>query len=158
MGLNFGKYFKIVLAVYQIIGGSFGLYLIFTQSLSGWLSHFIIFIIILSLFVFSLISGLRLLFNKPNGYSLSLTNQYLQIIKIKVLGYGFEYYLGLPIYLGFTDTPKIRFFIESKFEFWSKAFIYIGDGNFEISLIINLIPIIIIYMINKYLKSNLINN
>ena len=147
------KYFKIVLAIYQIIGGSLGLYAFFTQSLFVWLSHFIIFTIIFSLFMFSLISGLSLLLNKSNGYSLTLTNQYLQTVKVLILGYGYEYYMGLPLHIGFTDTPKIRFFLGSKFVFSNYAFVYFNDRNFEISLVINIIPIIIIYLINNHIMT-----
>jgi len=149
MNSKFEKYFKIILAIYQLIGGIYGLFLLFSQGFSLILGHFLFFILGFLLFSFSLICGFRLLFDKHNGYRLTMINQFLQIIKIKILGFGFEYFIGLPFIIGFTDTPKFKFFFDFELMFSSKVYFYIND-NFEVSLILNIIPIVLIYLIIKY--------
>ena len=143
------KYFKIIFALYQIIGGVFGLYMLFIHGLSMLPEYFLVFILIFLLFLFSLFCGFRLLLDKPNGYRLTFINQNLQIVKIKVLGFGYEYFMGIPAMIGFTDTPKFKFFFDFKLIFSSKAYLYFND-NYEVSLILNIIPIILIIVMIKY--------
>lgn len=156
MNQTFEKYFRYIVGGHQIIGGLIGLFFASNIDFSQFLSHFFLYLIIIGLFIFSIYCGLHLLINKTSGYKLTLINQYPQLAKIILLGYGYEYYTGLIFIVGFTDTPKFNLFAELEAAFRSQAYIFMNSKSDEISIIINVIPIIIIYIIFRLEKKELI--
>jgi hypothetical protein len=156
MNQTFEKYFRYIIGVHQIIGGLIGLFLASNIDFDQFLSHLFLYLIIIGLFVFSIYCGLDLLINKTRGYKLTLINQYPQLAKIILLGYGYEYYTGLIFIVGFTDTPKFNMFAEIEAAFRSQAYIFMNSRSDEISIIINIIPIIIISIIFRLEKKKII--
>lgn len=149
MDYRFEKYFRLALGLYQLVGGLIGLYIVFSTGLSLLLPHFWVFIIVLGFFSFSLYCGIILLRGKANSYELTLINQYLQTFRIILLGYGFEFYTGIKSYLGFTDSPNLKFLFKTELSFSSQAYLFMGEKNLEVSLAINIIPVLIIIWIYR---------
>lgn len=156
MDYRFEKYFRLGLGIYQVVGGLTGLYLVFSTELSLILPHFWIFIIILGFYSFCLYCGIILLRGKDNTYELTIINQYLQTFRIILLGYGFEFYAGVKSYLGFTDTPNLKFLFNTELGFSSHAYLYMGEKNLEVSVAINIIPVLIIIWIYKLRNKELV--
>jgi hypothetical protein len=89
----------------QIVGGISGLLLICylllqTDIING--AVLLIFLIGLSLFIFSIYSGNALLsnFDKKKGIILTLINQTLQLFQWSMFGYGFSYSSGAELLIG----------------------------------------------------------
>jgi len=140
------------LGLYQILAGVFGFYLFFQQTLMYIMSNFLIFLIITGLFLLSIFSGL-LLFkkDKKRGISLSLINQILQLSQFKILGYGISYIAGIYLGVGFSDTPDIHFlFKKSLFE--SSCYLSLKTNNFEISVVLNLVALLLVIFLSKIKK------
>jgi hypothetical protein len=135
---------------YQIAGGLLGLILtlrtfIYESTLSG-LSLFF-YVVAILLFVFSIYSGNLLRKKNIKGLYLSTWNQVLQLIQISISAFGFEYYSGVFFNIGFEWTEK---FIPD-FNFGLSGWIlrYTENDLNHNSVYINLIPILILYYINK---------
>ena len=156
MNHTFEKFFRYIIGGNQIIGGLIGLFFASNIDFNQFLSHFFLYLIIIGLFVFSIYCGLYLLINKTNGYKLTLINQYPQLAKIILLGYGYEYYTGLIFFVGFTDTPKFNLFAQIEAAFRSQAYLFMNSKSDEISIMVNIIPIIIVAIIFRLEKKEII--
>ena len=149
------------LAVYQIAGGIFGIYL--TLKLISGLSQIptlllSFFFIALSLYCYSIICGVLIFAKKDNQLSFSLINQYLQLISFSLFGYAFEYVSGIYLYVGTNFTDEIIFNTKIGIATW--RLMYNGDNNLmEINL--NLVALFVIILMNKMRKKmndTIVNN
>lgn len=93
----------------QIIGGMTGLGLIAylllqTDTINGPI--LLIFLIGISLFIFSIYTGNSLFFdhNKKKGLILTITNQLFQIFQWNIWGYGISYSSGAELLIGIKGT------------------------------------------------------
>lgn len=155
-----------IIGVYQIIGGLFGLTLIFRQSFSYIFWNFIYFVFIFGLFAFSIISGIYLLKTKSllKGIKYSIVNQALQLIQFEILGLGLYYVAGFYLALGFSDTPQLHLITDYSI-FKSSCYLSFFRESNEITLSINVAAIMLLtYLIylnnplrinNKTIESNL---
>ena len=76
-------------------------------------------------------------------------NQAIQVLKIKLVGYGYQYVAGSYFAIGFTDTPN--YFAQYKYAIIKgTCLIWLGSDN-EITVMINLIPIILIFVVFRLL-------
>jgi len=147
--LRLNKTLIIVLGIYQIAGGIFGLSAVFGQSLLYILGNLLSFAIIIGLFIYSLICGIYLItYQQPGlGIKLSFINQYLQLLQFEILGNGIYYVAGCYLSLGFSDTPQLHLVSEHSI-FRSSCFIsFLVDSN-EITLSLNIAAIIILFCLN----------
>ena len=134
--------------LYQIAAGLFGLYIASQQSLNFIVSYPLHFIIIVGLFVFSIICGVKIWFNKVKGLKLSIINQYLQLIQFSILGFGFYYVAGIYLATGFSDTPNYHFLFDSSF-FRSSCYITINSSDNEIAVLVNLVAVGLIILMDN---------
>lgn len=143
------------LAFYQIVFGTISLLLLFLSSVRVLGSSPFLYFILICLFLFSIISGNTLRKYKSEGLQLSLINQYIQLIDIKIFGYGFSAHTGIAGYFGFTDKPNLNFnlFFEF-FDLTNSTTIYLNEDNLSaISLYLNIFPLALIILINRFSRS-----
>ncbi|MGV8878483.1 MAG: hypothetical protein ACOH2A_05585 [Sphingobacteriaceae bacterium] len=137
----------------QIIGGISGLGLIAylllqTDTING--PVLLIFLIGISLFVFSLYTGNSLFFdkNKKKGIILTIINQSLQLLQWNVLGYGISYSSGAELLIGIRGVAmnfKIAAFVSTfSMSIHSKDAFFIN---------VNLASILIIVLSVKYFNN-----
>lgn len=149
------KYIAWGLGVYQVLAGIFGFYLVFQQPFMHILRNFLIFAVIMGLFLFSIISGLYLFGKRQNkGVKLSFINQVLQLFQFSILGFGFYYVAGCYLGIGFTDTPEMQFLFRDSL-FRSSCFINFKTGNYEISIVLNLVALLLVVYLSRLKKLNL---
>lgn len=147
-----------IIGIYQIIGGLFGLTLIFRLSFSYIFWNFLYFVFIFGLFVFSIISGIYLLQTKflPKGIKYSIVNQALQLIQFEIFGLGLYYVAGFYLAFGFSDTPKLHLITDYSI-FKSSCYLSFFRESNEIILSINFAAIVLLaYLIylNNTIKAN----
>jgi hypothetical protein len=137
-----------VLGLYQIIGGGFGLFTLIYGQIVYSQQITIISFGVFSIFSFSVAAGLLLLTKNNTKYiRLTLVNQSLQVVMIKLVGFGFQYVAGSYFAIGFSDTPRI--FLQYKYAIIKSAcFVWPGTDN-EITVMINLVPILLIYISSR---------
>lgn len=136
----------------QIIGGVTGLGLIGklllqTGTVNGPL--LLIFIVGLSLFIFSLYSGKRLLLDidKVDSIKLSLLNQLLQLFHWSLLGYGFSYSSGASLLLGFRGLS-----IDFNFSLIVSSFYMFINSDNEYFVKVNIVALFAIVALYDILK------
>ena len=153
MKKRINKLIAIIIGIYQIIGGGFGLFTLIYGQVVNNLSITIVTAGVFIVFSYSIISGLYLLTNDYKKYiRLTLINQYLQIVKIKVVGFGFQYVAGSYFAFGFSDTPSL--FLQYKYAIIKSAcFFWPGNDN-EITVMINLVPILLIVIVTRIFNIN----
>ena len=145
------------LGYYQIFGGIWGLILvirllIYEQSISGL--GLLFYSMAISLFTFSIYCGNLLRKNDNKGLFLSTLNQACQVIQFQIGAIGFEYYAGINFNIGFQWTSKFSPSIHLLLTGWQFRYTE-GDTN-HLSVYINLIPLLIIYLIIKIEERNAI--
>lgn len=146
------KYTCWILGLYQIFGGIFGYYLVFQQSFSYIISNILIFIFIIGLFTYSIVSGCYLFGrNKLKGLNLSIINQALQLVQIAILGFGFYYVAGFYLGFGFSDTPDLHFIYRDSL-FQSSCYITLKASSAEISLVFNIVSLLLLLLLSKMKK------
>jgi hypothetical protein len=134
---------------YQIVGAVVGFSLVAKQLMTvGGLTggFFLAILIATALFSFSLYCGNLLRKANMKGLQLSVWNQALQVLQIGVSVITFEYYSGIKVAFGFNwdDVFKPDVRIEL-----SGFYIRYGESISNLSIWINVIPLAIIYWINK---------
>lgn len=149
-----------IIGWYEIIGGSFGVLLVFIFSIrlanSMQLFSIMIFFLFAVLFLFSIISGILLLRNHTRGELLSIIVQALQIPQFIIKGIAYSFVAGgkftLQYFNGLGTGFKIDFGIFSEFNF------YINSNVHGYLIGLNLVPIILIFILqkNKINKESLI--
>ena len=146
------KYTYWLLGTYQLFSGLFGYYLVFQQSFRYILSNILIFVFIIGLFTYSIVSGCYLFGkNKLKGLNLSIINQALQLIQIAVLGFGFYYVAGLYLGIGFSDTPDFHFIFRDSL-FQSSCYITLRASSDEISLVFNIVSLLLLLLLSRMKK------
>jgi len=138
------------LGYYQIIGGIIGIILtirllVYERTLSGL--GILFYGGAIALFIYSMFCGNQLRKGNVKGLKLSTWNQVLQIIQFSIAAIGFEYYSGLLFNIGFHWTEN--FIPDMNFGISGWRFRYTESYTNNLSIYINLIPIIIIYYIGK---------
>ena len=137
------------LAIYQIAGGVYGLYL--TLELLSGLSQIPTFFIFLfftafSLYCYSIICGVLIFAKKDRHHRYSLINQYLQLISFTLLSYGFEYASGIYLDVGINFTDEIIFKFKTGLPSWQ---IMYNTNNNSMEVYLNLAALFVIIFINK---------
>ena len=143
---------KIILGLYQLLGGLLGVYLSLEiiQSIEFFSALISILLIIgFGLNIYSIFCGVLILFRYEQGLKLSRLNQYLQVLSFSIGGYSFTYVAG--IYLSGAIDWSNKFKIDAKLGFstWQITLNQYDGVNI---LFINVIAIILIISINKHLK------
>lgn len=136
------------IAVYQIIGGLIGLFILWTIDFSSLSTNKVVLsIIAILLFTLSIYSGYLLLkSNLAKGINLSIFLNSIQVISFGVLGYVFKFVSGVCIGLNLdlTEDVLVRLLFDvTNFQLNSRGS---SDALF---LGINFIPIIILYILFK---------
>lgn len=143
-------YYSIIfLGICQLAGGLIGLILVFKSSPFYVLKNVLSFVIIISIFIYSIYCGIKLIRGKQllSGIKHSLINQYLQLIQFEIFGYGLYYVSGCYLALGFSDTPKLHLITHASI-FNSSCYISFLRNSNEITLSINIISLLIIIFLN----------
>ena len=147
----FKNVFFIILGIYQLIGGCFGLTIgLYALSMEFRINvfFFLYTIIGLGLFTLSIIAGIFCLKKDSNKLYLTNYNQYSQIISFIILGFAYKFSSGLGIYFGLDLTTSIDFIYEIEL---SK----IGLGKAlpdDVRVSLNIIPILILLIVGHFTK------
>jgi hypothetical protein len=136
------------IAIYQIIGGLIGFFILWTIDFSSLSTNKVVLsIIAILLFTLSIYSGFLLLKNNlAKGINLSIFLNSIQVISFGVLGYVFKFVSGVCIGLNLDLTEDV--IVGLLFDVTN--FQINGQGSSDaLFLGINLIPIIILYFLFK---------
>lgn len=140
-----------IIGIYQIIGGGVGLFSLVYGQIVNKLDVTIISFGVFIVFSFSIIAGIFLLKSyEEKAITYTLVNQYFQILTIKLIGIGYQYVAGSYFGIGFSETPKLNLFYKYAI-IKSNLLIWPGTDN-EITISINLIPILIIIIVSRIRK------
>ena len=136
------------IAIYQIIGGLIGFFILWTIDFSSLSTNKVVLsIIAILLFTLSIYSGFLLLKNNlAKGINLSIFLNSIQVVSFGVLGYVFKFVSGVCIGLNLDLTEDVivgLLFDVTSFQINSQGS---SDALF---LGINFIPIIILYFLFK---------
>lgn len=141
----------------QIIGGITGLALIAylllqTDAIKG--PVLLIFLMGISLFLFSIYSGNSLAFdaNKKKGFILTIINQSLQVLQWNILGYGISYSSGAELLVGIKGAA-MNFRIAA----FTSTFKMSIHSNDTFYFNVNLASVLIIILSINYLVKNRIS-
>ena len=137
---------------YQIIGGGIGaliiLYSLFTTAqLSGL--NILVYVLMLLFFAYSIFYGTLCIKHKSNALTLSLINQFLQLIGFAFFGVAFTYVAGLYLSVGLDLSNSINMKFDvgiSKFDF------NINREHERAEINFNLVAFAFIYWIDKLMK------
>lgn len=147
------KFTKVnVLAIYEILGGLFGL--VVTVSLITTLSTFnflflVIILIPLLLYGHSVFSGILIFKNPLLGLKHSRVNQILQLINFSFLGYAFQYISGLYFSVGIDITEALLFKFDLGTSTWRIAF---SQDTIEKIVNFNILALLLIIFIERLIK------
>jgi hypothetical protein len=138
---------------YQILGGIFGLcwviyLLIQTGTLTG--AGLLLTVFISLLFSFGIYCGNFLRKADIRGLKLSIWNQALQVLQIGFGAFVFEFYSGIRLSFGFEWLET--FLPDGRLSLSGFSLQYNPENNSLLSFWINIIPIIIIYLIDRIEK------
>jgi len=148
------KYCLMAIGVYQIIGGLFGFTGFTKLKMIDLMDNYLLVLIISGYFIFVVISGITLLRQKwMQGIKLTQINQFLQVITVNIIGFGFLFSSSIYMGIGFSDTPNLHFI--TKFSFLrSVCHFWINNASDEISIMINIVPVAIILFLSRIVKKN----
>ena len=135
---------------YQIAGGVVGFYMVIAALIhEGTLTggRFVLCFLAIILFSFSIYCGNLLRKADTKGLNLSLWNQALQVIQIGVWAIGYAYYSGIRIAFGFDWGETIN--PEGTLGLSGFGFRYTPEETSHLMIWINVIPLLVIYWINK---------
>ncbi len=139
------------IAYYQIIGGILGIgliiYSLLNQSINTTNYKFILLIIAIGLYIFSIVSGLYLVKEKwEKGINLTTINQMLQTIQFSILGFTYIFVSGLTLYAGIDYTNEFLL----KFNFLFTNFQFTLTLKDEVLTVgVNLFALFLLYYIMK---------
>ncbi len=141
-----------ILAYYQIIGGVIGIGLVVwlaLQTVNILVLKVLLLGVGLGLYSFSIYCGYHLLsYTNKESFRLSAINQALQILSFSLLGYSFKYIAGIEFIIGMNLTSETLFTFNFAFFFSEFQISFTGDEDVA-KMGINLIPMLIMYFINK---------
>ena len=138
-----------MLGMYQLIGGSIGLIMVFFLALSSadiFSLAFLIIAFMVLFFIYSCFCGVLCLRLKPAALNHSLANQFLQLISLTIPGFAFMYVAGIYFMIGvdLSQTFEISFGVGiSGFK------ININQDSGETAVNMNLIALAIIIWIER---------
>jgi prolipoprotein diacylglyceryltransferase len=140
----------IIIGYYQICGGVLGLLfviwsLIHQPTMSGF--SFLIYLLVGSLFSFSIYAGNLTRKEEIKGLYLTQWNQILQIFQFSVSAYGFSYISGVFFNFGFDWTNIIQLKIDFGYSGWFIG--YTPDDTDHFSIFLNFMPFVILYFLGK---------
>ncbi|NCU05614.1 MAG: hypothetical protein GXC73_16715 [Chitinophagaceae bacterium] len=146
---------KKILCVYLIlVGVSFSFFYIYNLRILGMLVSLWPTMVVLLVSIIQIHSGYKGL--KSEGDSSYLYQQIafiIQAVSIKILGLTFENSFGPAISIGFTDTPSLDYIVILRF-----FGMYLNNGykinSDEISIVVNLFPILLCYLISIKTEEN----
>ena len=140
-------YFYKALGLYQVFGGFYGIYALFSSF--SFLNMFVS----LPFIVLLLFSGIWLLIDlNHKSYKLAFYNQLIQTIQFKLFGYGLMYASGFYLSLA-TDTWSIEQ-IYLDIRSWTFIFyIFLNSSENNFHLAINLVPIVILLFMILFKKT-----
>jgi len=138
---------------YQILGGIYGLFwilyiLLRTGTLTG--AGFLLILFTIMLFSFGIYCGNLLRKADIRGLRLSTWNQLLQVLQIGIGPFVFEYFSGIRLAFGFEWLEK--FSPDATLSLSGFTFQYRPENGSLLSFWINIIPIMLIYSIDKIEK------
>ena len=132
-----------IIGFYLIIVGFIGiLFLLFLINLKNTTS-ILIGLFFLTLLIIQIIGGFGIINKKVNGLYFSLISQLIQIFNFNLFNFKYKYCSGI----------ELTFHLEQfafNFKLLSEDFSLIFKSNSVDFITINLIPILMIYLINKY--------
>ena len=140
-----------IIGIYEIISGSIGIgFFLYGAFTIGSLSFFNILLILIFLGFYSMTiyAGIKLFKYHEKMITYSKIVQYIQIPSIAVLGFAFTMVAGFSFIIGIDYTNELLF----KFNLGllpSNSEIRINRHSNEIFGYINLIPVFIIYLIDR---------
>lgn len=128
----------------QIIGGITGLGLIgylLLQTVEITGAILLIYLIGISLFIFSIYTGNTLVFSldKSRGLVLTIINQLLQLIQFSILGYGISYSSGAELLIGLKGRS-----LDFNFAIVVSTFIMSINSNHVFLIDVNLFAVLIL--------------
>ena len=110
------RFFRRVIAVLQVIGGLYGLYLVVFATPLG-VSHVVLFLAIV-LFGASVWGGVLLALDKTLGVTVSLIVQALQVLQIAAPGFLYSFFCGMCLGCGPAVRPD---FVGANFSWYLGA-------------------------------------
>jgi hypothetical protein len=139
-----------IIAYYQIIGGLYGLYSIITQlanlhTVSGL--GVIIYLIITGFYLFSVYCGNLLRLKRKKGLQITKWSQLTQLFQFNISGVAFWYISGVGVSIGYGKADDLIQFLYLNLS--SMYFKYNLRATEDFYFFINLIPLIIIFLIEK---------
>lgn len=145
-----------IAAIYMTISGLVSLLVLFDQvALKDFRAHTYTALFSISLVVYYIISGVLCLIEKPRpAFILLLQIAFIfQAIQFNIFGLQYQAYCGPYLRVGFLFDPEVLIKIEAAI--WE---VKVANGYFEGSqtfwVMINFFPLIILWLLNKELKSN----
>ena len=138
---------------YQMIGGIYGILSVFYILIrAGTLTGGDLFLVLftISLFSFGVYCGNLLRKTDVRGLNLSTWNQALQVIQFGVLAITFEFNAGIGVLFGFDWGET--FIPDVSISFSGFNFQYHTTDTSHLSFWINIVPILIIYWIDRIEK------
>lgn len=148
----------VILGIYQLIGGLWGLGIITYSLLSGFeLStlNLIALIAGILLFGFSTYCGIVCIKKEENALYLSRINQCLQLISFSGTYFGIMYVAGIGVFFGVDLVGGLLF--RMKVEFSSLRFYYSGQSD-DKQIFINLVALFLVFTFNTLIKERKIQN
>lgn len=139
---------KVLLGWYQIIGGIIGFILTAIIPFNTTLTSFFQIIhlgIGFLLYSFSIICGTLLLKSRTKALTLSLINQFFQILFISILGFGFRYSSGIFFTIG-IELSNGNILFEAGASSWQVEWNWESDSK---AIHINIIALALIILIDN---------
>jgi hypothetical protein len=143
---------QVILGIYQLIGGLWGLGLIAYSLFNSFeLTSITLIVLIVGivLFGFSAYCGIICIKKENNALYLSRINQYLQLITISGTYFGFLFVAGVGIFFGLDLVGGLLF--RMNFEL-STLTVYYSEQTFDKQVAINLVSLFLLFNFNTLLK------
>lgn len=141
-----------LVALYQIIGGIFGIFLSYRlcRNIQEFNTLILTLIIIaFLLYAYSIICGILIFKNLVQGLRYSRINQFLQIFNFVIFGYGFQYISGLFIEIGIDLTNSFQL----QLNFGTSTWQFMINQDSSVSVInFNLFALFLLIYIDKQIK------
>lgn len=145
-----------LLALYQILGGLFGLalfvYLLsmsFQRQIAPYFVTTVIYLVAIATFCYSVFCGIRIFRNESSGLKHSWLNQVVQIFSFSISGYGFQYVSGFFLSVGLDLTGPFLFKVNFGTSMWQ---FYFNQHFNQVTVAMNIIPILLLVFIDRQLK------
>jgi hypothetical protein len=135
--------------IYAVVGLGVTLWLMIRQGFQFPLV-IAIFIVVIALYLFSLYCGILCFQTSRRCLSYSAINQYLQLISLSIVGYGFKYTAGLSLNLGLDLTHN--FTLHLNMDLLSTWHIDFDNPAHMIWVNLNIVALVLILAIDRIKK------